>query len=79
MVKINISHFGGARGADELVVYDKGERTATNKFGWEACIKDGRAVCAAETIILFPKGATWFPATVKLPHFWQRKYVSAQW
>ncbi|MBO5981221.1 MAG: family 10 glycosylhydrolase [Clostridia bacterium] len=56
MVKINISHFGGARGADELVVYDKGERTATNKFGWEACIKDGRVVLCGGNDNLIPQG-----------------------
>ena len=56
MAKINISHFGSSRGADELVVYDKGERTNTNKFGWEACIKDGRAVSCGGNDNLIPEG-----------------------
>ncbi len=56
MVKVNISHFGGARGADELVVYNYGERTKTNRFGWEACIQDGRAVLCGGNDNLIPEG-----------------------
>ncbi len=56
MVKVNISHFGGARGADELVVYDSGVKTNTNRFGWEACVKDGRAISCGGNDNLVPEG-----------------------
>lgn len=39
-----ISHFNGARCADELVVYTGDGKTGTNAYGWEACVKDGRVV-----------------------------------
>ncbi len=33
-----ISHFNGKRTADELVIYNKGAKTETNKYGFEACV-----------------------------------------
>lgn len=39
-----ISNFNGARGADELVIYNQGERTATNSYGYEACVLEGRVI-----------------------------------
>lgn len=34
----SIDHFNGIRGADELVVYNKGERSDTNMWGWEVAV-----------------------------------------
>ncbi|MBR4278550.1 MAG: family 10 glycosylhydrolase [Clostridia bacterium] len=39
-----ISNFNGARGADELVIYNKSGKTGTNSYGYEACILDGRVI-----------------------------------
>lgn len=37
----NISHFNGPRLADELVIYDTGEKTSTNAYGLEAVVAKG--------------------------------------
>ncbi len=34
----SVSHFNGIRGADELVVYNKGEKSNTNMWGWEVAV-----------------------------------------
>ena len=34
----SVDHFNGIRGADELVIYNKGERANTNVWGREACV-----------------------------------------
>ena len=39
-----IAKFDGFRGADELVVYTKGDSTGTNTYGLEACVVDGRVI-----------------------------------
>lgn len=39
-----ISHYNGYRGEDELVIYDRGESTKTNKYGFEACVCGGRVI-----------------------------------
>ncbi len=44
MKSISISHFNGKREQDELVIYDQGSKTGTNKYGWEACVSKGRVI-----------------------------------
>ncbi len=39
-----IAHFNGARGADELVIYNQGTTTGTNNYGIEACVLKDRVV-----------------------------------
>lgn len=39
-----IAGFNGARGADELVIYNSGSTTKTNSYGLEACVVNGRVV-----------------------------------
>ena len=34
----SVSHFNGIRGADELVIYDKGSEANTNMWGWEIAV-----------------------------------------
>ncbi|MBE6587996.1 MAG: N-acetylmuramoyl-L-alanine amidase [Ruminococcaceae bacterium] len=34
----SVSHFNGIRGADELVIYNKGEKSNTNMWGWEVAV-----------------------------------------
>lgn len=46
-----ISHIGGSRGADELVVYRPGDcdgTTKTNQYGWEACVRGDRVVSCGQ-------------------------------
>lgn len=44
MKNYKISHFNGSRLADELVIYDTGEKTNTNVYGLEAVVKDGKVI-----------------------------------
>ena len=39
-----ISKFNAERGADELIIYTKGDTTKTNSYGFEACVLDGRVI-----------------------------------
>lgn len=39
-----ISHYNGARGADELVIYNESGKTETNAYGYEVCVCNGRVV-----------------------------------
>jgi len=43
-MEYKISHFGGARAADELVIYENVARTGTNAYGVEAVVENGIAV-----------------------------------
>jgi uncharacterized lipoprotein YddW (UPF0748 family) len=53
---IKISHFGGARGADELVIYENIERTGTNAYGLEAVIENSIAVSVGSNNRAVPAG-----------------------
>ena len=44
MELFKIAHYNGARGADELVIYNKVGNTGTNAYGYEVCVLDGRIV-----------------------------------
>ena len=39
-----ISHYNGKRLADNLVIYNKSGTTGTNKYGFEACISNGKVI-----------------------------------
>ncbi len=44
MLKYGISHYNNVRGENELVIYNLGERTGTNKYGFEITVENGRVV-----------------------------------
>ena len=56
MKTIKISHFGGARGENELVIYNEGASTRTNAYGIEAVVVDGRVVKYGSNDNEIPKG-----------------------
>lgn len=51
-----ISHFNGARLADELVIYDSGESTGTNAYGLEAVVSRGIIVKIGSNSNKIPNG-----------------------
>ena len=55
MESYKISHIGGARGADELVIYEGSGNTGTNNYGYEACVVDGRVVSCGRNNSLIPE------------------------
>lgn len=55
MKNLPISHFNGQRSADELVIYDTGERTNTNAYGKEAVVSGGTVVKIGSNNNAIPK------------------------
>ena len=51
-----IAKFNGARGADELVIYNVGETTGTNSYGLEACVVNGRVIRYGNNNNAVPEG-----------------------
>ena len=56
MNSFKISHYNGARLADELVIYNTGGRTATNAYGYEVCVLDGRVISCGKNNNEIPVG-----------------------
>lgn len=55
-MEYKISHFNGARAADELVIYEKIDRTGTNAYGLEAVVENGIAVSVGSNNRAVPAG-----------------------
>lgn len=51
-----ISGFNKARGADELVIYDREGSTGTNNYGVEACVVNGRVIRMGKNNNTVPAG-----------------------
>lgn len=51
-----ISGFNKARGADQLVIYDKAGNTGTNNYGVEACVVNGRVTRMGKNDNTVPEG-----------------------
>lgn len=48
MKSFPISHYNGAREADELVIYNGVGKTGTNSYGFEAVVLDGRVIACGK-------------------------------
>ena len=55
MKTFKISHYNGAREADELVVYNGFGSTGTNNYGYEACVSDGRVISCGRNNSVIPE------------------------
>lgn len=51
-----ISHFNGARGADELVIYNGVGNTETNAYGIEVCVVGDRVISCGKNNNIIPEG-----------------------
>ena len=57
MKNFKITNYDSPRGADELIVYTKGETTKTNAYGIEAVVVDGRVAVYGSNNNFIPAGA----------------------